>query len=318
MTTKPKNSIPNRFVMNQVLTEEGKKNKDIVVLTSDSRGSAKLADFVEALPDQIVEVGIAEQNIVSIASGLAHSGKRAFAVSPAAFLSMRSIEQVKVDVAYSDTNVKLVGISGGVAYGQLGMSHHSLQDLAVTRAIPNLQVMMPADRFETEKMFKALVESDHPAYIRIGRNPVEDSYESTDYEFEIGKAVTMKDGSDLTLIASGETVRPALDTAERLEKEGISTRVINMHTIKPLDEAVIMKAAEETSAIISVEEHSIYGGLGGAIAEVLADKPEIAVPHKIIGIADEPPITGDSKQVFEHYGLHPDYLTKIGKELLDR
>lgn len=314
MTTKQKNTIPNRSVMCQVLTEEGKKNRDLVVLTSDSRGSAKLEDFVKALPEQIVEVGISEQNIVSVASGLAHSGKRAFVVSPAAFLSMRSIEQIKVDVAYSNTNVKLVGISGGVAYGQLGMSHHSLQDLAVTRAIPNLQVMMPADRFETEKMFEALVHSDQPAYIRIGRNPVEDSYESADYDFEIGKAVTMKEGNDISIIASGETVRPALDTAERMAEEGISARVINMHTIKPLDVEVIKKAAKETSAIISVEEHSIYGGLGGAIAEVLSAQP--SVPHRIVGIHDEPAITGDSGQVFEHYGLHPDSLTKLAKNLL--
>lgn len=316
MKTKQKNKIPNRLVMCQVLTEEGKKNKDVVVLTSDSRGSAKLEDFVKALPEQIVEVGISEQNIVSIAAGLAHSGKRSFVVSPAAFLSMRSIEQVKVDVAYSNTNVKLVGISGGVAYGQLGMSHHSLQDLAVTRAIPNLQVMMPADRFESEKMFEALAHSDNPAYIRIGRNPVEDSYESTDYSFEIGKAVTMKEGNDITLIASGETVRPTLDAAERLEEQGISARVVNMHTIKPLDEEAIIKAAEETAAIISVEEHSIYGGLGGAIAEVLSDLP--SVPHKIIGIADEPAITGDSKQVFKHYGLHPDHLTQVAIKMLGK
>lgn len=316
MTTKQKNTIPNRQVMCQVLTEEGKKNRDIVVLTSDSRGSAKLGEFVDELPEQIVEVGISEQNIVGIASGLAHSGKNAFAVSPAAFLSMRSIEQIKVDVAYSNTNVKLIGISGGVAYGQLGMSHHSLQDLAVTRAIPNLQVMMPADRFESEKMFEALAHSKHPAYVRIGRNPVEDSYESADYPFEIGKAVTMKEGTDITLVASGETVRPALDTAERLEEEGISARVVNMHTIKPLDEEAIIKAAEETAAIISVEEHSIYGGLGGAIAEVLSERP--SVPHKIVGIADEPAITGDSKQVFEHYGLHPDHLTQVAKKLLDK
>lgn len=316
MKFKEKNSIPNREVMCKVLLKEGKENRDITVLTSDSRGSAKLADFAEALPDQLVEVGISEQNIVSIAAGMAHSGKRSFAVSPAAFLSMRSIEQVKVDVAYSDTNVKLVGISGGVAYGQLGMSHHSLQDLAVTRAIPNLQVMMPADRFETEKMFEALCHSDQPAYIRIGRNPVEDTYDSTDYDFEIGKAVTLKDGNDITIIASGEAVRPALDTAERLKKEGITARVINMHTIKPLDREVIIKAAKETKAIISVEEHSIYGGLGGAIAETLSDQH--SVPHKIVGIADEPAITGNSQEVFKHYGLHPEYLTKVAKNLLGK
>lgn len=314
MITKPKNNIPNREVMSQVLTEEGEKNKNIVVLTSDSRGSAKLNVFAEALPEQLVEVGIAEQNIVGIASGLAHSGKRPFVVSPAAFLSMRSIEQIKVDVAYSDTNVKLVGISGGVAYGQLGMSHHSLQDLAVTRAIPNLQVMMPADRFETEKMFKALVHTDVPAYIRIGRNPVEDVYEDTNYKFEIGKAITLKEGNDITFIAAGETVRVALDAAEALEKSEIHARVLNMHTIKPLDKEAVLKAAEETGCIITLEEHSIYGGLGGAVSEVVSQYHP--VPVKILGIPDEPAITGNTRQVFNHYGLHVENISKLTKQMI--
>lgn len=314
MTNKQKNNIPNRLVMSQVLAKEGKKDSDIVVLTSDSRGSAKLDVFVDALPKQLVEVGIAEQNIVGIASGLAHSGKKPFVVSPAAFLSMRSIEQIKVDVAYSDTNVKLVGISGGVAYGQLGMSHHSLQDLAVTRAIPNLQVMMPADRFETEKMFEALLQSDQPAYIRIGRNPVEDVYEGIDYDFKIGKAVTLNEGEDITIIASGETVRIALDTANALKNDGISCRVLNMHTIKPLDEDSIVKAAEETGRIITLEEHSVYGGLGAAVSEVVTER--YPVPVKIIGIADEPAITGDSKEIFNYYGLNVDNISEQSKKMI--
>ncbi|EAE0774202.1 transketolase family protein, partial [Listeria monocytogenes] len=186
-----KNNIANRQAMCDVLIEEGKKNPAITVLTSDSRGSASLAPFAKELPTQLVEVGIAEQNIVSIAAGLAHMGKRPFVASPACFLSMRSIEQIKVDVAYSNKNVKLVGISGGVSYGALGMSHHSLQDIAVARAIPNLQVLLPADRFETIQMFKALAASNEPAYIRLGRNPVEDCYDSADYPFEIGKAIEL-------------------------------------------------------------------------------------------------------------------------------
>lgn len=316
MANKVKNNIPNRQVMSQVLTEEGKKNRDIVVLTSDSRGSAKLNVFADALPKQLIEIGIAEQNIVGISAGLAHSGKRPFVVSPAAFLSMRSIEQVKVDVAYSDTNVKLVGISGGVAYGQLGMSHHSLQDLAVTRAIPNLQVMMPADRFETEKMFSALVNTNQPAYIRIGRNPVEDVYEGTDYDFEIGKAVTMKEGEDITFIATGETVRVALDAANALQVEGVNCRVLNMHTIKPLDEEAVIKAAKETGRIITLEEHSIYGGLGAAVSEVVSQHHP--VPVNILGIPDEPAITGDTSEVFHHYGLHVDSISQLTKQMIGK
>ncbi|WP_026560682.1 MULTISPECIES: transketolase family protein [Bacillaceae] len=307
------NKIANRQAISEILLELGKKDKDLLVLTSDSRGSASMVQFGKELPEQIVEVGIAEQNIVGMASGLAHSGKKPFIASPACFLSMRSIEQIKVDVAYSQTNVKLIGISGGVSYGALGMSHHSLQDIAVTRAIPGLDVMMPADRHEAKKMIEALVESDRPAYVRIGRNPVEDSYVSDEYEFEIGKAVTMREGSDLTIIASGETVRVALDSAEALEQEGINCRVINMHTIKPLDEEAIIRAARETGKIITIEEHSIHGGLGAAVAEVVIQHQP--VPLKIIGIPDEPPITGNTAEVFKHYGISVDNVKNIALQL---
>ncbi|HZH60887.1 MAG TPA: transketolase C-terminal domain-containing protein [Metabacillus sp.] len=307
------NKIANRQAISEILLELGKKDRDLLVLTSDSRGSASMVQFGKELPEQIVEVGIAEQNIVGMASGLAHSGKKPFVASPACFLSMRSIEQIKVDVAYSQTNVKLIGISGGVSYGALGMSHHSLQDLAVTRAIPGLDVMMPADRHEAKMMIEALVESDRPAYVRIGRNPVEDSYVSDDYKFEIGKAVTMRDGSDLTIIASGETVRVALDSAEALEQEGINCRVINMHTIKPLDEEAIIRAARETGKIITIEEHSIHGGLGAAVAEVVIQHQP--VPVKIIGIPDEPPITGNTAEVFKHYGISVDNVKNIALQL---
>jgi transketolase len=313
LQTKSGNKIANRQVISEALLEAGKKDKDILVLTSDSRGSASMVQFGKELPEQIVEVGIAEQNIVGMASGLAHSGKKPFVASPACFLSMRSIEQIKVDVAYSRTNVKLIGISGGVSYGALGMSHHSLQDLAVTRAIPGLDVMMPADRHEAKKMIQALVEYERPVYMRIGRNPVEDSYESEDYEFQIGKAVTMKDGNDITIIASGETVRVALDSAQALAEEGVNCRVINMHTIKPLDEEAVLRAARETGKIITIEEHSIHGGLGAGVAEVVIQNNP--VPVKIIGIPDEPPITGNTAEVFNHYGLNVGNVKKIALKM---
>lgn len=295
-----KQTIANRQAMCEVLVEEAKQNEDILVLTSDSRGSASLNEFAKQLPDQLIEIGIAEQNLVSISAGLAHMGKRPFAASPACFLSMRSIEQIKVDVAYSNKNVKLVGISGGVSYGALGMSHHSLQDFAVTRAIPNLQVLVPADRIETKKMFQVLAASDEPAYIRLGRNPVEDCYEE-DYDFEIGKAVTMKEGTDITLIATGETVRQAMDAAELLKEQSISAKVLNIHSLKPFDQEAVKAAAQETKQVISVEEHSIYGGLGAAVAETLSE--EIGIQHKIIGFPDEALITGTSGELFKHYGL---------------
>lgn len=310
------NTIPNRQVICETLMNLAETDPDIMVLTSDSRGSAAMAPFAKAYPNQFVEVGIAEQNIVGISAGLAHSGKKPFVTSPACFLSMRSIEQIKVDVAYSGTNVKLVGISGGVSYGALGMSHHSVQDIAVARAIPGLAVILPADRHETKRMTGALVKHQGGVYVRIGRNAVEDVYESDDYEFIIGKAVTLRDGTDLTIIATGETVRVALDTQKALQEVGVSCRVINMHTIKPLDEEAIIRAAGETGHIITVEEHSIFGGLGAAVAEVVVQHQ--LVPMRIIGIPDEPAIAGKSSEVFKHYGIHTDNLKRVALEMLGK
>lgn len=310
-----KNKIPNRAVMCETLIKEATDNRDILVLTSDSRGSASLADFAKSLPEQIIEVGIAEQNIVGIAAGLALNGKRPFVASPACFLSMRSIEQVKVDVAYSDTNVKLVGISGGISYGALGMSHHSLQDIAVTRAIPNLEVIIPADRHETKAVFKYLATSDKPAYVRLGRNPVEDSYPNEEVVFEIGKAVELRSGTDLTLAATGETVRVALDAAEVLAEQNIKARVLNFPSLKPFDEEAVRKAAKETDLIISLEEHSVNGGLGSAIAGVVS---EGVGRLKIVGLPDEEIITGTTTEVFNHYGISATGISQLATDLLKK
>ncbi|WP_077622551.1 transketolase family protein [Sediminibacillus massiliensis] len=310
------NKIANRKVVSDTLLELAKTNKDILVLTSDSRGSASMVPFGEAFPEQLIEVGIAEQNLVGISAGLASAGKKPFVASPACFLSMRSIEQIKVDVAYSRTNVKLIGISGGVSYGALGMSHHSVQDIAVTRAIPGLHVMLPADRHETKNMIKALVNYDTPVYLRIGRNPVDDCYTSDDFDFEIGKAITMNEGDDITIIGTGETVRVALDTADVLHQDGIKCRVLNMHTIKPLDEEAIIKAAMETRRIITLEEHSIYGGLGAAVSEIVTQHHP--VPMKIVGIPDEPAITGKTPEVFAHYGISAENVSKLAMHLIGK
>ncbi|SEK96211.1 transketolase family protein [Paenibacillus sp. OK003] len=310
------NKIPNRQVICDTLLELAKDDRDIMVLASDSRGSAAMAPFANAFPEQFVEVGIAEQNIVGMSAGLAHSGKKPFVTSPACFLSMRSIEQIKVDVAYSRTNVKLIGISGGVSYGALGMSHHSVQDIAVARAIPGLAIVLPADRHETKKLTEALVKYDGGVYVRIGRNPVEDVYESEDYPFEIGKAVIVQEGSDVTIIATGETVRVALDAAKALAENGVSARVINMHTIKPLDEKAIIAAARETGHIITVEEHSIFGGLGAAVAEVVVQHHP--VPMKVLGIPDEPAIAGKTAEVFHYYGLTSDNIKQVALELINK
>ncbi|EPY8216366.1 transketolase family protein [Listeria monocytogenes] len=296
------NKIANRQVMCEVLMKEATRNdSNLVVLTSDSRGSASLGAFAEKFPERLIETGIAEQNIVGIAAGLAHSGKRAFVASPACFLGMRSIEQVKVDVAYSDTNVKLIGISGGVSYGALGMSHHSLQDIAVTRAIPNLEVILPADRLETEAIFDYLLQSNRPAYVRLGRNAVEDCYAEKPV-FQIGKAGTLREGNDVSILATGEMVRVALDASEELKLKGISARVLNFSTIKPFDQEVVKAALTETKLLISIEEHSIYGGLGAAVSEVVSSSPT-SIRHLILGIPDEPAIAGTSQEIFDYYGL---------------
>jgi len=315
MSMKSAHAIANRQVVCETLLEFARQDRDIIVLTSDSRGSASMGSFAKELPEQFVETGIAEQNIVGIAAGLAACGKKPFVASPACFLSMRAIEQIKVDVAYSATNVKLIGISGGVSYGSLGMSHHSLQDIAVTRAIPGLAVLLPADRHETRRMTEALIGHQGGVYMRIGRNPVNDVYGSPEeIPFAIGKAVQLREGSDLTLIAAGETVTVAVQAAEALAREGIGCRVLNMHTIKPLDTEAVLKAARETGHIITIEEHSIYGGLGAAVAEVVAQHHP--VPMKIIGLPDEPAVAGKSAEVFEHYGISVGGIRSAARQLL--
>ncbi|MBL1225012.1 transketolase family protein [Enterococcus sp. BWR-S5] len=308
------NNIANKQAMCEVLIDAAKLDPSLLVLTSDSRGSASLVAFGEERPNQLIEVGIAEQNIVSIAAGLAHMGKHPFVASPACFLSMRSIEQIKVDVAYSNKNVKLVGISGGVSYGALGMSHHSLQDIAVARAIPNLQVLLPADRFETVRMFQALIDSDVPAYIRLGRNPVQDCYEQLDYDFEIGKAVTMIEGRDVTFIATGETVRQAMDAAELLNRKGVQAEVLNVHSLKPFDTSAVLRTARKTGCVITVEEHSIHNGLGAAVAEALAE--ETGIKQKIVGFPDEALITGSGPELFRYYGLDGESLAETASEFI--
>ncbi len=310
------NKIANRQVICDKLMELAKNDKDIMVLACDSRGSASMGNFANEYPEQFVEIGIAEQNAVGVAAGLATCGKKPYVASPACFLSMRSVEQVKVDVAYSKTNVKLIGISGGVSYGALGMTHHSLQDIAVMRAIPDIAVILPADRFETEKMVEELVKFNGPAYIRIGRNPVDDVYENDNFKFEIGKGNIMCEGNDITIIATGETVKPAIDASKLLLAEGIGCRVINMHTIKPLDNEIIIKAAKETKGIITVEEHSIFGGLGAAVSEVVSQ--ENPTKMKIVGIKDEAPVTGNSKEVFNYYGLTAENLVVEAKKIIDK
>ena len=308
------NKIPNRKAICDVLLKEAETDKDIVVLCSDSRGSASRAPFADAYPEQFVEMGIAEQDLVSVSAGLAHCGKKAFAASPACFLSTRSYEQCKIDVAYSNTNVKLIGISGGISYGALGMSHHSAQDIAAMSAIPNMRVYLPSDRFQTAKLVEALLKDEKPAYIRVGRNPVEDIYTEDNCPFEMDKATVLTEGTDAAIIACGEMVRPALEAAKLLEKDGIHATVLDMYCVKPLDKEAIVKAASNAKVVVTAEEHAPFGGLGSMVSQVVGAE----CPRKVLNIAlpDAPVVSGTSQEVFDYYGMNAEGIAKAVKDAL--
>lgn len=308
------NKIANRQAICEVLMAHARTDKDIVVLCSDSRGSASLTPFFQEYPKQSVEIGIAEQNLVSIAAGLAKCGKKPYAASPACFLTTRSYEQAKVDVAYSDTNVKLIGISGGVSYGALGMSHHSSQDIAAMSAIPNMRVYLPSDRFQTAKLIEHLLKDEKPAYIRVGRNPVEDIYTEEDCPFEMNRATIVKEGEDILLVACGEMVAPAYEASKLLEKEGISAAVLDMYCVKPLDTRTLLEKAAKVRAVVTVEEHAPFGGMGSMVAQAIG----ASCPKKVVGMAlpDSPVITGTSKEVFDYYGLNAEGIAQTARKAL--
>ena len=306
--------IANKQMICEVLMEAAKTDKDIVALCSDSRGSGSFTPFAETYPDQFVETGIAEQNLVSISAGLAKCGKKSYAVSPACFLSTRSYEQAKVDVAYSNTNVKLIGISGGVSYGALGMSHHSAQDIAAMSAIPNMRVYIPSDHLQTRELTKALLKDEKPAYVRVGRNAVDPVYEEGNVPFEMDKATVIYEGTDVAIIACGEMVGPAKAAAELLKEQGISAAVVDMYCIKPLDAETIVKVASDAKAVLTVEEHAPFGGLGSMVSQVVGSE----CPRRVVNMSlpDAPVITGISREVFDYYGLNAEGIAKKAAELV--
>lgn len=308
------NKIPNRQAICETLMEKVKEDKSIIALCSDSRGSASMTPFFNAFPENCVETGIAEQNLVSISAGLAKCGKKPFCFSPASFISTRSYEQAKVDVAYSNTNVTLVGISGGISYGALGMSHHSAQDIAAMSAIPNMRVYLPSDRFQTKCLIEALLQDEKPAYLRVGRNAVEDVYTEDNCPFEMDKATVLREGSDVVLVACGEMVKPCYDAAALLEKEGISATVLDMYCVKPLDTETLLRYAKEAKAVVTAEEHAPFGGLGSMVAQVIGAN----CPKKVINVAlpDAPVITGTSKEVYDYYGMTAEGIAVKAKEAL--
>ena len=298
---------PNLEVFAETLLIEAKKNPNIMVTTSDSRGSGKLVLYGKELTKQIIEVGIAEQNLVGVSAGLSAAGKKVFAVSPASFLTARSLEQIKADIAYSDHPVCLIGISAGISYGQLGSTHHSIHDYAVLRCINNISIVVPADNFETSEAIKQAVNFNSPLYLRFGKKPMMDiSNENKD--FKIGKAKYVTKGEDVLLIATGETVQRAYLAAQLLSEKNIHATVISMHTIKPFDAKTFLTESKKSKVIISIEEHSIYGGLGEQCASILAQH-NINTKFQILGIPDEYMINGTQSDVLDYYNMSPEKIS---------
>jgi transketolase len=286
----------------------------VVVVVNDSVGSSKVGGFRKEFPERIINVGIAEQNMIGVSAGLANGGKIPFVCGASCFLTARGLEQIKADVAYSQANVKLCGMSSGVAYGELGPTHHSIEDLAWLRAIANLTVIVPADPIETEQAVHAAWRTEEPMFLRISRMPVPIVH-ARDYRFEIGRAARLREGNDVTLIANGTMVSRALDAAILLADNGIGARVLNMSTVRPLDREAIIEAAIQTGRIVTVEEHTMYGGLGGAVAEVVV--ANCPVPMRILGIPGVFAPTGSAEWLLEHFGLTAEGICQAALELVN-
>lgn len=307
---------PNLEEFAATLGELARDDRNILAVTSDSRGSGKLGPFGQALPRQLVEVGIAEQNLVGIAAGLAAAGKKPFAVSPACFVTARALEQIKNDVCYSDVAAVIVGISAGVSYGALGSTHHSLHDFAALRAIHNIAVVAPADNAETRAAVQAAVEAAHPVYLRFGKAPMYGLHDGA-LDFKFGRSIPLRVGNDAALLATGETVVHCVLAAEQLKDVGIDCRVVSMPSIKPLDVTAVLAAGKECEAIVTVEEHSVHGGLGEACAAVLM-QAGLSPSMRILGLPDEDTVTGSQAAIFGHYGISMEGISQAVTHLLSR
>ncbi|MEM8571514.1 MAG: transketolase family protein [Pseudomonadota bacterium] len=309
----PLHDCRNAFVA--MLEDIGAENQDIVAVCNDSVGSSKLAGFRDKFPDRLINVGIAEQNMVGVGAGLANGGKVPFVCAASPFLTGRALEQIKADVAYSETNVKLVGISSGMAYGELGATHHSIEDFAWIRALPNLPIIAPADRIETAAAVKWAALYEGGCFLRLSRVGVPDLLPE-DHVFELGRANLLRDGIDVTLIANGTLTHRAMTAAEKLHDTGVSARVMNMATVRPIDVAAIVAAARETGAILTCEEHTIFGGLGSAVAEVVVD--HAPVPMARLGVPGVFAPTGSANFLLDEFGMSPDGIAEAALALLDR
>ena len=306
--------VANLDCMAAVLTREAEKDPNLLIVTSDSRGSGKVSGFAQKFPKQIVEIGIAEQDAVGISAGLASCGKKVFTVSPGSFLSARGLEQVKNDVAYSQNPVALLGISSGVSYGGLGMTHHSIHDLAVLMAIPDIDVIVPADNAETEAALMSYLSNPRPVYIRFGKKSMPHFHQSAK-DVVIGKASVFGNGKDVLILACGEPLQQAYEAAAELEIQGIHATVVSLHTLAPFDTETVLNLAQETKAVVTVEEHSVHGGIGSLVASLLMEH-KVYRPMKIIGFPREELVFGAQMDLFRHYGISTEKIIALSKELL--
>jgi transketolase len=303
-----------RDAFQRTLVELAGADERIVAVVNDSVGSSKLTEFGKAFPERLINVGIAEQNMVGVGAGLANGGRIPFVSGAAPFLTGRALEQIKADVAYSNANVKLCGQSPGMAYGELGPTHHSIEDLAWLRAIANLPVIVPADPVETESVVRWAARTEGPAFIRVSRAPVTIVHDAG-YEFRLGVAARLRDGEDITIVACGTVVERALEAAEQLAGHGIEARVLNLASVRPLDRAAIVAAARETGGIVTVEEHTVHGGLGGAVAEVVAT--EHPVRMRLLGVPGVFAPTGSTEALMRRFGLTAEGIAEAAAGLVE-
>ena len=310
--------LSQREIYGLVLTELGEKHPEIVGLSADLAKSTKIGAFGDKFPDRFFNAGIAEQNLFGMAAGLAKAGLTPFVSTFSAFASMRAGEFVRTDICYQNLNCKIIATHGGTSFGPAGTTHHATEDLAIVRAFANLTVIVPADALETANAVKASLDVNGPVYIRIGRGFEPRTYDSDDYGFEVGKAVEMRQGTDITIIACGTPVLHAVQAANLLEKDdGLSVRVLNMHTLKPIDEEAILKAIVETRRIVTFEDHNVMGGLGSAVADVIAQSGKGCAFQKV-GIPDEFTIIGYPEDIMNYYKIDTDGILEKVREIMGR
>ena len=307
--------IATREAYGKALAKYGVNDERIVVLDADLSKSTKTADFKKVCPERFINMGIAEANMMTVAAGLASCGKIPFASTFAMFAAGRAFEQIRNSICYPKLNVKVCATHAGLTVGEDGASHQAIEDISIMRSIPNMMVISPSDAVETEAVIKAIIDYDGPCYVRLGRSGVNVINDNPEYKFELGKAVTLREGKDATIIATGIMVDAALEAYNMLSEEGIKVRVLNIHTIKPIDEEAIIKAARETGTIVTAEEHNIIGGLGSAVAEVVSGNAPVPVLR--VGVKDTFGESGKPKDLLEKYGLTAKDIVKADKKAME-